>query len=491
MSESQRTVHALSSHPRNRTGSKVEGNSVETNSVEANVVEANVVEGSGRRPVSISARLGCLQFHDSGKFRVLQVADIQSGASVSGDTVRLLSEAIASARPDIVVFTGNQIAGYDEVFEATFRKRRWSSGWSRGRVSGPASVRAAERTRDMVTSTIGQFLAPVVDSGVPWAVTYGNHDCQCGLDNAQLDEIYRGFPGCVNPPSHDRTTGDGQTADEGAKELHVRADGDVAGVSDAAVFCPESSWLPGQRVYPHAPGTFALPVSDVTRDHAVMGLLIVDSGDYARSGGYGSPSADAVDFIARSRGLLGAPSMVFQHMAVPQYYGLLREVPSTADGAIEGYRAFAGRHYVLDSSLTLPGGYLGEGISCPDVDAGEFEAMTADGSCFAMACGHDHRNGFVGDVAGVTLMATPTGGFDSYGPAPSQVAVRLVEFDIRHPHHPRTQLLSFGDLVGKPSSTKKTYTYALNDVRASGGETIDLLHRPGRLARVLRALGLV
>ena len=88
-------------------------------------------------------------------------------------------------------------------------------------------------------------------------------------------------------------------------------------------------------------------------------------------------------------------------------------------------------------------------------------------------------------------MATPTGGFDSYGPAPSQVAVRLVEFDIRHPHHPRTQLLSFGDLVGKPSSTKKTYTYALNDVRASGGETIDLLHRPGRLARVLRALGLV
>ena len=31
------------------------------------------------RPVSISARLGRLQFHRSGKFRVLQLADIQDG----------------------------------------------------------------------------------------------------------------------------------------------------------------------------------------------------------------------------------------------------------------------------------------------------------------------------------------------------------------------------------------------------------------------------
>lgn len=32
--------------------------------------------------------------------------------------------------------------------------------------------------------------------------------------------------------------------------------------------------------------------------------------------------------------------------------------------------------------------------------------------------------------------------------------VRLLEFDIRHPFEPRTQMLEFGNLVGKPSSKK-------------------------------------
>ncbi|WP_300766335.1 metallophosphoesterase [uncultured Bifidobacterium sp.] len=466
MSELQRAVRTLSSRARDRVVSPE--------------------DPADSRPVSISARLGCLQFHESGKFRVLQIADVQAGGTVSRDTVRLLSAAIGVARPDLVVFTGNQIAGYDQVFEATFRKRRWSSGWSRSRTSRPSSQQRADaHVRDVVRDTIARFVAPVVEAGVPWAVTYGNHDFQCGLDNAQMDEIYRAFPGCVNPPPARSRGGQDEVSPYAGPEGADSGDG-----QGNAMLCGASSGLPNQTVYAYAPGTFALPVRDISRSRTVLGLLIVDSGDYARSGGYGSPSAGAVAFIAGSRSLVGAPSMLFQHMAVPQYYRLLKEVPATVDGAIEGYRAFAGRHYVLDADRTLPGGYLGEGISCPDGDSGEFEAMTADGACFAMACGHDHRNGFVGDVGGVALMATPTCGFDSYGPAPSQVAVRLVEFDIRHPHHPRTQLLSFGNLVGKASSTRKTYTYALNDVKASSGETIDLLHRPGRVVRVLRALGI-
>lgn len=59
------------------------------------------------------------------------------------------------------------------------------------------------------------------------------------------------------------------------------------------------------------------------------------------------------------------------------------------------------------------------------------------------------------------LIATPTCGFNTYGPAPAKRATRLIEFDIRHPYEPRTQLLEFGELVGKPSS-KRAYTYAVN-----------------------------
>ena len=42
---------------------------------------------------------------------------------------------------------------------------------------------------------IGQFTEPLAARGIPWAVTYGNHDFQCGLSNAELDGIYREFPG--------------------------------------------------------------------------------------------------------------------------------------------------------------------------------------------------------------------------------------------------------------------------------------------------------
>lgn len=102
------------------------------------------------RPVSISARLGRLQFHRSGKFRVLQLADIQDGPKVSKDTIRLIEASLDAARPDVVIFTGNQIAGYDDAYRGTFRKRQWEPA-RRGRLSArgprcvPASVRSCSR----------------------------------------------------------------------------------------------------------------------------------------------------------------------------------------------------------------------------------------------------------------------------------------------------------------------------------------------------------
>lgn len=82
-------------------------------------------EGDGR-PLSVSARLGRLQFHQSGKFRVLQFTDIQDGPKVSKDTVKLIEASLDATRPDIVIFTGNQIAGYDAAYSQTMRKRRWN-----------------------------------------------------------------------------------------------------------------------------------------------------------------------------------------------------------------------------------------------------------------------------------------------------------------------------------------------------------------------------
>ncbi|AIC91472.1 serine/threonine protein phosphatase [Bifidobacterium coryneforme] len=464
------------------------------------------------RPLSVSARLGRLQFHHSGKFRLLQLADVQEGPKVSPDTVKLIAAACDASRPDLVVFTGNQLAGYDTAYERTFRKRRWStpldgvysaglsmggalgfggasvsrtggSGVNGGSAASNGAVSQAEgsgasgrdadqvrhqelkHTEDLVRRTVELITGPLVERGIPFAVTYGNHDFQCGLDTDQMDAIYREFPGCLNPEA---------TAARPAKPYALRG-----------------SVLPDQEAYVCQPGTFALPVADTEGKGRVMGLVLLDSGDYAQSGGYGSPSSQALDFLGAVPGLVGNRSMVFQHMPLPQFYNLLKPVSSTTAYAVQGYRRFDSQCYILDESRTYAGSYLGEGVSCPDEDSGEFDILTRGKGYFALFAGHDHRNGFVGKTDGIVLGATPTCGFGSYGPVPRKRAARLFEFDIRHPHHPRTQLLEFGDLVGRPSS-HKVYTFAMSHVPTSTGDAVNLLRRPGFLAGGLTALaGLV
>ena len=158
-------------------------------------------EEGDRRPLSVSARLGRLQFHQSGKFRVLQFADIQDGPKVSKDTISLIEASLDATRPDLVIFNGNQIAGYDSAYALTSRKRRWDArpASASSEASGERYAAALEHTRELVRATIEQLVHPLADRGVPWAVTFGNHDFQCGLDNDEIESICREFPGCINP----------------------------------------------------------------------------------------------------------------------------------------------------------------------------------------------------------------------------------------------------------------------------------------------------
>ena len=364
------------------------------------------------RPVSISARLGRLQFHRSGKFRVLQLADIQDGPKVSKDTIRLIEASLDAARPDVVIFTGNQIAGYDDAYRDTFRKRQWE----------PARRGKIERTRAKVRAGI-------------------NPPCNMDDSAANPGFLVRSVP---------------------------------------------SSGLPDQPVAACEPGTFAMPVLDQDRQRAVLGLVVLNSGDYAREGGYGRPSDAALRFVHDVPRWLGVRSLVFQHMPLPQFYDVLKAMPANADNAIQGYRKYDAQYYVLDDDRTLPGGYLGEGVSCPDEDCGEFAALRDTDGYIGVVVGHDHRNGFVGSLNGMMLVATPTCGFGSYGPAAANRAARLFEFDIRHPYSPRTQLLTFGELVGKPSSNK-AYTYAVEG-QSNAADGVNLLRKPGLLAGVAAAL---
>lgn len=85
--------------------------------------------------------------------------------------------------------------------------------------------------------------------------------------------------------------------------------------------------------------------------------------DLADSDGYGTPSAEAIEWLKQVQCELGrrngddraVPAIAFQHIPPQEFYDCLREVPPYTPKAVEGARTFAGRCFVLDPDVCKPG----------------------------------------------------------------------------------------------------------------------------------------
>lgn len=87
----------------------------------------------------------------NGKFRILQLSDIQEIVNTSPDTINLTRELIATTQPDLIVLTGDQIKGYGITMQ-----------------KGDSQTNAA--------LTLSNILAPIAQSGIPFTAVFGNHD---------------------------------------------------------------------------------------------------------------------------------------------------------------------------------------------------------------------------------------------------------------------------------------------------------------------------
>lgn len=86
-----------------------------------------------------------------GKFRILQLSDMQDTHRTSQDTINLTREIIAAAKPDLIVLTGDQVKGYGTYFKF-----------------GDNQTNAA--------MTISNLINPIAESGIPFTAVFGNHD---------------------------------------------------------------------------------------------------------------------------------------------------------------------------------------------------------------------------------------------------------------------------------------------------------------------------
>ena len=109
-------------------------------------------------------RAGEFPFRSDGTFTLLQFTDTHyiAGDPRSARAMECVTEAIEGVRPDLIIHTGDIVFGKPDLDSAR------------------------------------EILAPLAQSGIPWAVALGNHDSQFGSSREDMFALIRSLPGCVN-----------------------------------------------------------------------------------------------------------------------------------------------------------------------------------------------------------------------------------------------------------------------------------------------------
>ncbi|KAF8075000.1 Metallo-dependent phosphatase-like protein [Lyophyllum atratum] len=129
-----------------------------------------------RRGVKVPPRAPPLHFSRDGKFKIMQIADLHYSVSqgLCRDTSRnpcehsdnltttLIGRALAAEKPDLVVFSGDQLNG---------QRTTWDS-----------------------KSVLAKFAKAVTEKGIPWATVFGNHDEEDGLLKEEQLMLMKALP---------------------------------------------------------------------------------------------------------------------------------------------------------------------------------------------------------------------------------------------------------------------------------------------------------
>lgn len=327
-----------------------------------------------------------LRFNSEHKFKIMQIADTQEIPAVSPDTLSLINNALDREKPDLVIFTGDQIKGYSKKFK-----------------KDPA----------IIESTTDILVEPIAKRNIPFMVTYGNHDAQCGIDNRGQYKFYAKYDNFIS--------------------------GDLRNSDDV--------------------GTADIQIYSSTEDKPVFELYIIDSHGKAKDGaGYAPVDKKQIEWYVSRREQLKSengdylPSLVFQHIPVPEFFDVIKKVPKGTKGAVPAYGAHENEYFVLNDETIAEGGFMLESPASPDVNTGEFEAMSEKGDVLGIYVGHDHNNSFVVKYKGVDLGYTQGAGFNVYGPGENR-GVRIFELDETAPREYKTHTATFKELCGTKIKT--------------------------------------
>ena len=297
-----------------------------------------------------------LRFNPSGAFKILQFTDTQDGPDTDPRTVALINAALDDQKPDLVVFTGDQLT-------------------------------SACKTPDDVRRAIDNIVRPVDDRQVPWLIVFGNHDedhtPKTGVDEAGMLRIYRSYRHNINREDAPALTDTGN--------MHVLVHG---AHSEKPVF---NVWAFDSGRY--APAQIA---GQAVSEDALLGWGWMPDWDWIHR--------DQVQWYVHTSEHLEAehgrkiPSLMFFHIPLQEFRQM--------------YENDAYKRAHPELGLRPQHGVTGERNEdeCPGpFNSGLFAAALERGDVKGMFVGHDHVNDYVGNYFGITLGYSANSGFAPYG----------------------------------------------------------------------------
>jgi len=284
-----------------------------------------------------------LRFNNDGKFKIMQVADIQDDYQLAGLVKSFLKKTIEEEQPDLIVLTGDNTAGY---------------GCSVG-------VKAIDD--QLSKRAVDQFMSIFEEAGVPVAMVFGNHDDDdTKTTKEDLMAMYQKYDCFIGYDAVPELYGCG------TYNVPIYA----SNGSDKVEF---NLWMFDSNTY----------------DEVYGGYDYVHPDQIAW---YEKTEAE----LTKANGGTPVPSMAFQHIIVDEIWDCIESCSADDEGAWQ-----FGDSYSRIKPELLKGGNFKEWPCPGTQESNQFESMQTNGNVLGMFFGHDHNNSFEISYQGIDIVATP------------------------------------------------------------------------------------
>lgn len=349
-----------------------------------------------------------IQFPKSGKIKIMQVSDPQDMHIVRSAMVKMLNAAYDKVKPDLIVFTGDNILG-NHIDDA---------------IIGPLKNKKKSVTEKRIKKALGYILKPVEKRKIPFCMVYGNHDDRNALTKQEQADCYKEYEYFF-----------GLNSDEPQLDCD----------------------------------TYNVPIYDSKGEKIVYNLWMMDSAgkDDGKGNGFEYVKPEAIEWYKRKSNELkagndGKPvrSLMFQHIPVPQTTELFIECDKDDKYAVPGHNDKE-KYWKLDPEKA--NGFAFEYPAVCETDFGQLDAINEQGDVCALVFGHDHLNCFTSELQGVNIVQTPGASFRSYGNRFSR-GVRVFEIDENDTSVFSTYTLGYFGLFGTKFSSVLRYIMGADEM---------------------------